>query len=422
MADPRPSPTPLAGLPGYFVLESNPTGPQSLVEQVPPDSEPNDIFNVLTNPLGPQQIVSDAARGVPNDDGQVFFPLSTMGFSRTSGASRLTSAQTINLVAANVLRVEDRGNGNGPLTLLEGERRNDFDHRQPSAYSNQSVNVTVTPLAGTSLIDGRAQDTVAYDGTAAAQIFDITAQQSVAARYSQSIWIQVTAGTNGNMLFLAQSNTQGPGFNMELVGQPAGWVMLSATGDYGALLNIGQLARTQDTNVKTFVWDGSQVEVGAFPSSYIDIAGAPASRDPDVLSVGAGGYPERLVHQDYNFAIAPYFASGELLADVTVLSFGIANELRITTTNTFQVVVGGIVIFESPPLVWSRHQQMIVSFNWLTPILKVQGATSGNFTAGWLSTAKWPLTGTGLRWGGRLGVNGQECFAGYGDLKIGVAA
>lgn len=420
MAD---EPTPLAGLPGYFILRTDPTAPQQLVEQQPPNSDPNDIFNILVDPIGAQQIVTDAQRGVPNSDGVVFFPHANMGFSRTSGASRMTSSQSINLVGANVLRTEDRGNGNGPLTLLEGERENEFDQRQPSLYSNQSVNITVNALGGTSLVDARAQDTCAWDGTANAQIFDVTGRNTIATNYTQSVWIQVLVGTNTQLLFLAQQTTQGGDLDMRLTSSPSIWVQLSVTGAYAAALAIGQLVRTEDLEIKTLIWDGSQLEKGTFPSSYVDIAGAPVSRDPDVLSVGAGGYPERLVHQDFNFGLAPYFASTDVRsAEVVVMSFGIANELRITPSNTFKLVVGGATIFESSPLTWSRHQFMVVSFNWLTPILKVSGATSGNFIAGWLSTAKWPLTGTGFRWGGRFGANGVECFANYGEPKIGVAA
>lgn len=50
----------LAGLPGYFILQTNPIGKQVLVAQTPPGEVATNstLKNVLTDPTGPQSIVS----------------------------------------------------------------------------------------------------------------------------------------------------------------------------------------------------------------------------------------------------------------------------------------------------------------------------------------------------------------------------
>lgn len=357
-------------------------------------------------------------RGIRVSGGnRILLPLSAGTFSRSSSATYMTGAASLATALSNALRFEDRGDGNGPLVLLEGARTNLFDHRRPNNFSNKNA-VVINALAGTSLLDGRTQDTVDFGLSAPNhQIFDITGRTTVLNNfYTHALWIKKVSGSNSNTLLLAQTNTQGAGFDISFTFNDTAWHYLSATGDYGAARAIGQLARDNTVETKTLIWDAHQFEQRKFPSSYVDVSGSSASAVADVLTFASGAYPSRLVSGRWKFHWYPYFANDEVDSDVVLLSFGGASdELRyVSSTDKLEVFTSGVSRGASSALTFSRHQKITITLDWPARKMTIAGATTGDGDTTLTSTDEWPDNVT-LRIGGRQG-SAQEAFGRYSDL------
>lgn len=337
-------------------------------------------------------------------------------FARSSGGTYLTSATSIVTAGSNVLRLEDRGDGNGPLALLEGAATNLLDHRRPSNFSNKG-SVVINALAGTSLLDGRTQDTVDF-GLASPnhQIFDNTGRATTAQSYAHSIWYKFLSGTNTDFVFYPQITS--PDGEIRFFDSPTDWTYKTDSAVYG-VNGIGQIYRDVAIETKTIIVDCQQLETGKFPTSYVDVNGATASRVADSLTFASGDYPARMANGRWKFHFYPYFANDEVDSDVVLLSFGGADdELRyVASTDKFEVFTSGVSRGASSALTFSRHQKLTLTLDWPARELTISGATTGNGTVSLTSTDEWPSTGVTLRIGGRQG-GALECFGRYTEPEV----
>ena len=347
--------------------------------------------------------------------GNVILHLGTGTFSRASTAIHMVDNQTLVTAPTNAMRFEDRGDGGGAAWLLEGSRQNLFDFRKPSDFSNQHATVNVS--AGTSLIDGRVQDTVTYGSSAPNhQVYDDTGRNFTAVAHAHSAWYKFLSGTNTNFVIYPQLvDTVG---GIDITNSPTVWTYGSDVSTYTAQ-RIGNIWRDNAAETKTAIIAGHQVEVGTFPSSVIDVSGAPATRAADSLTFASGEYPASLTTGAWSFDFFPYFSQGELAAgdsDVLVSFGGTNDEIRyVGDANAFEVVTSGTRRGISSAVTFSRHQKLTLTVDWHARELTVAGATSGNSTVSLSSTDEWPSNVT-LRVGGEQGGT-AEAFGRYSDFR-----
>ena len=345
---------------------------------------------------------------------QEFYTLAEMSLVRATNGTYRTGAASLATAGNNVLRMEDRGlvNWPGKLALLEGSRTNLFHHRRPNDFSNKA-GVVINALAGTSLLDGRTQDTVDFGQSAPNhQIYDSTGANTAADTYAHSVWYKVLTGTNTNQEW--NSNISAPTGVISVTTSPSGWTYAVSVDAYASGRAIGQLVRDNAIETKTWIWDAHQFELGGFASSYVDVSTAPAGRDADELTATVGNFPERIINGKYSLIIAPEWAQNQVSSDVVVLSVGGVNdELRYNaTTKAFEVIISGVQRAIGSAGTNSAEQPIRIDMDWFARTIGVSGLTTGNGVTAISGTDEWP-TDQPIRLGGRHGTNGVECFANY---------
>ena len=332
---------------------------------------------------------------------------------RASNATYQSGARSLLTAGNNVLRKQDRSNGNGPLVLLEDAITNLFVHRQPSSFSNPAGPV-INALGGTSLLDGRTQDIVEW--TSDFQIFDFAAASFAAAAHTQSFWLKFLCGTWADFVVAADTSTL---LNTAITDSPTDWTYYTQTHTYPATQNGNQVYR-DDTTTSTFntIIDGHQIEERSYATSYVDVSGAQASRNADEYVIAAGSWPDMLSKGSYSLPFAPLFASTEEPGTKVLMSFGGANnELRWNGgSDVFEVHLNGTLRASSAACTFSRDQLMRARFDFLRRTIELLGATTGNGIVAIGGTDLFPENQP-LRLGGRHGTNTHECNAAYGHFE-----
>ena len=361
------------------------------------------------------------------------------GFSRAGEATYWSGAGVIATAAANEIRFEDRGDGNGGAWLLEGAATNNLDYSSEfDQWGDFVPGVTVTADSdsapdGTTTADNLSESDAA---TAPGKSRNPT---STAHPATVSLFVKKdTDQTRFPEIQLRGGSTEAPGINTETgaTGSRAGTPSQNVidAGDWWHWL----ITRTQAANItqlhaypaigtalgvfnpaatgSVILW-GMQCETGLFATSYIPTSAATASRLADNRTFAAGEYPERLVNGIWEFDFYPYFPHDGVFSDVVLLSFGGTNdELRYNaTSDAYEVVTSGASRAVSAGGTHSLHQKTTIKLDFETRTLTISGRTTGNGDTAITSADEWPSNVT-LRVGGRQGGS-LEAAGRYSDFR-----
>jgi hypothetical protein len=344
--------------------------------------------------------------------------------TRASSGYAETADGTLVNFGSNVLRRTDRG------VLVEGARTNlllrsqEFDDAAWTPTS--AVTLTPTALASPSgVVDaylmiatsggGARGVTQTFTGTAAAHTF------SLYAKPDSSTWFRV--GTNdGSTVVNTWFNLSGAGSvgtsgaantaSIQAIGN--GWYRLIITRTLAASASCAmtlRLANADNTSSatagnSTYIW-GAQVELGAFPSSYIPTVASTVTRAADVVTaVPTSGtdYPLSLYAEferavDTGGVVTILQTDAGTNNEATHLNLAAGGAARVTTTvggTATNTIISGALIVGTPSKIAGRAQTN-----------DVQIARDG--TLGTLTTvAAMPTTPTNIRIGRR--TTGNEAF------------
>lgn len=345
----------------------------------------------------------------------ILLPFSAGTFARSSSRAYMTGATTLVTAGSNVLRMEDRGDGHGPVPLLEGATENLLVHYRPNNFSNKNA-VVINALAGTSLLDGRSQDTVDFGQSAPNhQIFHNPGTTYAADAYTGSIWIKLLSGTNTSQNFARNlSNEVG---TILTSASPSDWSQQIATATFAGTEGIGQLVRDNSAETKTWIWDCHQLERRKFATSYVPVDGATASAVADQLTFASGVYPIDLVSGVWEFDFYPSYANDEVDSDVVLVSFGGADdELRFNaTSDKYEFVSSGVSRGTSSAITSVAHEKHTLKIDMPAREITVTGASGGDGSFSLSSSDEWPSNVT-LRIGGRQG-GALESFGRYSEPR-----
>lgn len=331
----------------------------------------------------------------------VLLYLASGTFTRTTSGSYYNgSTSSIAWAAPDVLRYEDRGDGNGALALLEGSRTNIFQNTQwfdAGSWLKTQTNV-ITDVA------------VSPDGTTTADLAEPT---TTVGRFVDSI-PEATIGNDvtGSVSFFLRS-PDGSGslpYNIRTVDR-AGTItshpltasevwnrysVVWSTNSGSTSVSAG--AGTNDTGQQNnmLVW-GAQWEAGAFPTSYIVNSGSSqtATRGTDILSFPTASHQsaiDEIATTGVEFDFFPLYSSDEissLTASPIFFNWLGSNYFALLTTKTLRAVEGGVSRISTAALTWGREQKITIRVQPTSGTITVSGTTTGNGT--YAGTAfSWP--------------------------------
>lgn len=353
-------------------------------------------------------------RSVRTDDDDAVLPFLSGVFARPGNATYRTGATSIVTAGSNVLRPEDIGDGNGPAYLFEGASTNLFDERRQSSYSNTN-GVTINSLAGTSLLDGRSQDTVTF-GLASPnhQFWDNTGRTITAAKHAHSLWFKLLSGPNADQQTIPNL-TNNNGF-INVTDSSGDWVFYSDVTTYLGTETIGQVHKDAGAvETKTIIVDCQQLEAKGFPTSYIDVSGASASRVADDMSFTS--YSDVIRLGRWKMRWSPKYAHGEADATHTLLDFDSSvteNNLYFDqATNSIRVRVGGVQVL-SQAITFGRNPWIELALDWVDRELTITDALTGDGTYAITGVANWPANT--LYWAARHDGSSPD-YARYTEPK-----
>lgn len=340
-------------------------------------------------------------------------------FTRSTEGSYLTSAPTDGTVGfntwaiANARRLEDLGDGLGPMLKMEDARTNRcLFSRQMNGANWSAGNATMTQDAANG-IDGTL---VADQANAlSTKISNFVLQQGLTTQQCGSVWRRAVSGTVNHQITLGNGAGLTPVVakasaatttysRIFVVGtsfpQSAGMIPLDSEDQSGI---GGQTAQAQNCYL-----DCNQLEVGGFPSSAIRTpAGATVTRGADRLTFTSGNYPASFNTTGFVFTFAPAFSNADLATDnniqIIVGNLGGTSIVRFNVNGTISFYANGFV-GNTGVLTWSANQLLTFRVEPLAGKLTVTGQTSGSGTVAGTGAA-W-TAGATLEVGAYSGANG----------------
>jgi hypothetical protein len=341
-------------------------------------------------------------------------------FSRALEAWYHTGAPTNGLVpygawaAPGVRRVDDRGDGLGPMLWMEGGRTNLFRNSEDTSAVWSSVNST-TPAGAMAAPDGDLDADGPFTPTAAngrgqqtLTTFTDGQQAAISGYFLDAAGDPVRFNVIGRD---AVSNVS-PDKSTSPIWSRADYSVTVGTGVASVL--AGFYTGTTQLPIDR-VW-GLQIEAGQYwPSSYIRTAAAAVARPADVLTYAPGSYPAEFLSQGFTVTYVPDYSSAELLnlsagtAHYIVGYFSASLGVRIRVnsgSNCTFGLLGNSGNIASTGVAFNRGQPMVLTAknnNDGTWTLTVAGATTGNgsvtgavsFSAGGSLTVGSNTSGTG---------------------------
>ena len=279
-------------------------------------------------------------------------------FTRTSSATRTNAQGLIEVVSADTPRFDhsynsSTGSVNSLGLLIEESRTNLISYSQDFTNALWQTAINRATCDATTGIDDPSGGTTASrwsSGTSAAQelIYRLTGTTVGALTgltCTKSIWIR-RVSNNGTVSFSIGDNV-GVLVNSQLDSVPVGtWVRCSVTrtivGNNGDNRNYIAVYPGTDGQPTTIdIW-GDQVEVGAFPTSYIPTSGSTVTRSADNASMTGTNFSE-WYRQDEGTVYADFANKNPLIDVAPVTANDSTNNNRIgfdvTTTGFGRLVV-----------------------------------------------------------------------------------
>jgi hypothetical protein len=297
--------------------------------------------------------------------GSAFAEISTNDYSdlvwtRASSGSRSSSLNVIENVGPGIPRL-DYTYGTSPASLLEPQRTN---------IALWSEDLTQTAWVKTNSGTITANTTISPDGTQTADTLTAGAisgqvQQAQTgtsgAVYTVSIWVKRITGT-GNVFLRAVENAD------TLIAVTSDWQRFTATvTSTSTVIRIGVKLATSGDEVA--IW-GGQIELGAYPTTYIPTTSATATRVADSFTrnniftnglITSSGGTWFVEFRGNVPLIRDAFGAGLYISDTTNIS---SNNINIRNGGTSRLAINKVIAGVSTPLYLTTTDTTKLAIKW----------------------------------------------------------
>lgn len=354
----------------------------------------------ILSPLG-RPIGSDNSLPWEGDGGggALGLNLATGGtFTRSTEGSYLTGAPTDGTAAflawagVDVRRIENRGDGLGPMLLMEGSRTN-------LLLQSRALDNVGGWSAGTGTITADAcpgpDGTVVADRTVAASgsyCADQPRVSGVGTQVSATQWARRVTGTGNGKPGIANGDATATASIATALTTTYQRLELQINtllrADFDFLACDGRNTWGGAAQALDYASDLQQVEVGYFQSSAIRTTAAAVTRGADALSYAVNQYPSSFLTRGFRFTFAADATSTETAATagahMGLVAFDANNYLLLLVSAGsifLQLITQGSTRVSAGPITWvARGQLLTIECRPSTGQLVVAGATTGNGT------------------------------------------
>jgi hypothetical protein len=276
-------------------------------------------------------------------------------FTRTSSATCVGPNGLLRVVPANAPRFDHNPETGESLGLLVEEARTNLLLRSEefdNAYwTNQDTAPTVTANAEISPRGDLTADRMTF-GAASSRRISSNVSVSIGPQYTFSVFAKSVGPTN-NKFRLAFFDTAVQHNSSEFVASSSSWQRFSFTFTSAATSSgaFAQIRNNFDSIANDLYFWGAQLEVGAFPTSYIPTTTSTVTRSADVASITGSNFSS-WYRQDEGTIFAAYQGregnSSKRVFTFTDDSFSnnawlIASNSIGSQANYWQVQAGGVV-------------------------------------------------------------------------------
>lgn len=316
-------------------------------------------------------------------------------FARTTEGSYLTGAPTTGAsaflawAAADVRRIENRGDAMGSALLIEGPRTNVLLQTRDLAHASWSAGTAALTSDQNGGPDGaNLADRV---NATSAQFGPYEQSKTGTGQVRASIWCRAVSGTGTQQLVCLHNGATI--LAAKALATTTTWARNdcggSATANHGMVSLDGRdqsAAGGQAATAQDCYLDLPQCEVGAFPSSPIRTTTIAVTRAVDFLTYAVGEYPSSYLTTGFRFIVALDCTSAELIAGAAEMRlFGVgANDfVRIRPNGgncDIDLVCGGAIKGTLTVTMTSRALPLTITVQPSAGTLIVAGATTGNGT------------------------------------------
>jgi len=318
----------------------------------------------------------------------------------------LTSSSTISVVGNDVPRYEDRGDGYGPVLLLEGQCTNQWSNPEAAGGAINGCVITADNIVAP---DGAMTADSAAFAANVNSAFGGTVLSNSAVPDNTKVTISGWAySASGGLIRIWSNDKSNVDKSTSNIAIGPGWTQISSTFNVGSGASnfTMRIRNATDAAVRTVSGWALNFTNTAFPVSYIK-GNQGAVGHPDVLTFLAAQVPLQLRAGFSRWKVYPYYANTDLSSGdkYTIASFGGASDvLQIRHDGTsviVEAVAGGVVKATSGALTFARHAQLNISVDAGSGSITVNAAPGPTGTA-WT----WPA-GVQMRVGGVLAANAE---------------